>query len=411
MLPSTLVPLDGSDLVTRTLPYLQALAAEEQQQWELETLAEHLPDVVARFDRELRYIYVNAAATIASGLRRAEYLGRTNAELGLPLYLVRLWAERSNAAFMTGEEQRLAFAYDGPAGTRHYEARIVPERGANGEIKTLLAVTIDVSERIRVEEERIAFLDALVHDVKNPLSVIKAQTQLTQRRLQRGVVASTRLAVSLERIEAAVDEAVALIDEFLDVARLRVAQPLELRVAPLDLVRLATAVVAVLKEGDTQHVLHIDVDSPALTGKWDGMRLQRVLENLCGNAVKYSPVGGEVVVRIRSEEDERGRWAVLAVTDHGIGIPSSDIPHLFERFHRGSNVAGIRGTGIGLSGSRQIVEQYGGTIAVESSEGVGSTFTVRLPLSASGYDEPKDVTGIRSVASLSPLVLGSGLPV
>ena len=76
-----------------------------------------------------------------------------------------------------------------------------------------------------------------------------------------------------------------------------------------------------------------------------------------------------------------GEWAVLAVRDRGIGIPAADLPRIFERYHRAANAAGqFAGTGIGLAGARQIVEQHGGAIAVESAEGAGSTFTVRLPL-------------------------------
>jgi signal transduction histidine kinase len=106
-----------------------------------------------------------------------------------------------------------------------------------------------------------------------------------------------------------------------------------------------------------------------------------VLGNLLDNAIKYSPDGGDIAVTIALAEADGQRQAVLSVQDHGIGIPAGDLPHVFERFFRGTNVAGrIRGTGIGLAGSRQIVEQHGGTLTVESREGEGSTFTVRLPL-------------------------------
>jgi signal transduction histidine kinase len=111
-------------------------------------------------------------------------------------------------------------------------------------------------------------------------------------------------------------------------------------------------------------------------GDWDGPRLRRVLDNLLSNAIKYSPAGGEVVVTLAADGDS----AVLRVRDQGLGIPAEDLPHIFERFRRARNAAEIVGTGLGLSGARQLVEQHGGTIQVESQEGAGSTFTVRLPL-------------------------------
>ena len=126
----------------------------------------------------------------------------------------------------------------------------------------------------------------------------------------------------------------------------------------------------------------LDPGPPRLLGSWDAVRLERVLSNLVGNAIKYSPDGGPVAIELSSEVDGQARgWAVIQVRDQGVGIPSQDRPHVFERFRRGGNVERhIAGTGIGLFGSRQIVEQHGGTIGVESEEGVGSTFTVRLPL-------------------------------
>ena len=84
---------------------------------------------------------------------------------------------------------------------------------------------------------------------------------------------------------------------------------------------------------------------------------------------------------MQREEDEDHAWAVVAVTDHGIGVRAADLPRLFERFHRGSNVTGrIAGAGIGLAGAKQIVEQHGGTIAATSVEGAGTTLTLRLPI-------------------------------
>ena len=119
---------------------------------------------------------------------------------------------------------------------------------------------------------------------------------------------------------------------------------------------------------------------PQLIGSWDPARMERVLDNLLGNAVKYSPTGGEIVVGVSHEQTAAGDWAVLVVRDQGVGIPAADLPHVFEPFHRARNVGKVAGTGIGLAGVRRIVEQHGGAITAESREGVGSAFRVRLPL-------------------------------
>jgi signal transduction histidine kinase len=99
--------------------------------------------------------------------------------------------------------------------------------------------------------------------------------------------------------------------------------------------------------------------------------------------VKYSPEERAISVRVALEAGPEGPAALIAVRDEGIGIPAADLPHIFDRFHRARNVIGhIQGTGIGLASVRGIVEQHGGTIDVASVEGMGSTFTVRLPLEA-----------------------------
>jgi signal transduction histidine kinase len=100
------------------------------------------------------------------------------------------------------------------------------------------------------------------------------------------------------------------------------------------------------------------------------------MDNLVVNAIKYSPEGGEIEVELREEADQ----LLFSVRDSGIGIPPSEVEAVFERFRRGSNVAGrFSGTGIGLAAVRGIVEQHGGSVEVKSALGRGSAFTLRLP--------------------------------
>jgi signal transduction histidine kinase len=163
--------------------------------------------------------------------------------------------------------------------------------------------------------------------------------------------------------------------------RLQLGQPLELRRRPADLVELAHRIAAEQQKTTERHRIRVETTRGELRGWWDTVRLTRVLENLVSNAVKYSPDRSEITVTVEREDAGGEAWAVLAVRDQGLGIPAGDLPQIFERFTRASNVTGrIAGTGIGLASARQIVEQHDGTISVESEEGEGSTFTVRLPL-------------------------------
>jgi signal transduction histidine kinase len=113
--------------------------------------------------------------------------------------------------------------------------------------------------------------------------------------------------------------------------------------------------------------------------KGDPERLEQVMDNLLNNAVKFTPRGGQVTVRVQL----RQMYAVqIEVTDTGIGIPPADMPYLFSRFHRGENVAGqaVPGTGLGLHIAEAIIKEHGGHIEVESEVGKGSTFRFVLPL-------------------------------
>jgi signal transduction histidine kinase len=125
------------------------------------------------------------------------------------------------------------------------------------------------------------------------------------------------------------------------------------------------------------HQFVIEGDDTPLLVQGDELRLEQVVHNLIGNAVKYSPAGGLVRLTLQ----QRGEQVSLAVTDHGMGISAAALPHLFDRFYRAPNAAdhAISGLGIGLYVVHEIVVLHGGTVTVTSEEGVGSTFTVVLP--------------------------------
>jgi signal transduction histidine kinase len=233
-----------------------------------------------------------------------------------------------------------------------------------------------VQETLR---EREAFLTALAHDLKTPLTASMGYAQLLRReaaKVGRGQ-AVRRLEEWAAIVERNAERAAALVDELLDIARLEAGHPLDLERRPADLVALARRAVAEYQHEDDRHRIAVEADARAIVGEWDARRLARVLDNLLGNAIKYSPSGAEVTVRLALD----GPWAVVAISDRGVGIPEADLPRVFEPFHRGRNVAGtVGGTGVGLAFVRQVVEQHGGSVGVESQEGVGSTFTVRLPV-------------------------------
>jgi signal transduction histidine kinase len=239
---------------------------------------------------------------------------------------------------------------------------------------------------------RDAFFAAVTHDLRNPLSSMTLWLDtlaLTSQRVESGAQAATVMARAVERLQDLVSRAVSLTDEVLDIARLEAGRPLALAEADVDLIELIRRAVEARQE-QTPHELRLEVSEVELAGRWDANRLRRVLDNLLDNAVKYSPDSGAITVRINGQESDGQRWATLEVQDHGIGIPAAELPRIFERFHRARNVAQrANGVGLGLWGSRQIVEQHGGSISVTSKEGEGSTFTVRLPVKHAGIERDR----------------------
>lgn len=252
---------------------------------------------------------------------------------------------------------------------------VVAEDGTR--MGAVLAVR-DITSQYNLERQKDDFLSAAAHDLRTPLTSMKGRLQLLHRRAERGNLDAETLMGELDRIDMGLRRMTSLISELLDVANIQIGRPLVLEHRPMDLVALCREVVGEQQHVSERHTVTVDARTPVVVGSWDATRLERVLANLLSNAIKYSPEGGTIDVCV----DQEGDWAVLSVTDEGIGIPETDLPYVFDRFRRGENATGkIPGTGIGLTAVRDIVERHGGSIAAENREGDGAVFTVRLPLS------------------------------
>jgi PAS domain S-box-containing protein len=250
-----------------------------------------------------------------------------------------------------------------------------------GQVIGTIGVFTDISERARAEAIQQAVTEAAAHDLKNPLTAIKAHTQLLRRRLAQGAaINNEQLMQGLSAIDTSTGAMERLIDAMVDAARLRAGHDLQLQRQPTDLVALVIQAINAVQQISDAHTISLETTVPTLVGEWDAPRLERVLSNVLGNAIKYSPQGGPIVVRIDRRDTETVPWAVVSVADQGVGVPAGDLPHVFERFHRGTNVGRIAGSGIGLAGAKVIVEHHGGTVDIESAEGLGTTITLQIPI-------------------------------
>src|SRR5207253_1106760 len=213
-----------------------------------------------------------------------------------------------------GELRRLSVA---PESGRRFE----PDDLAGAEeLARRAAVAIEnarlyqqAQEAIRVRDD---FFAAASHDLKNPLASIRGNAQVLLRTLDRtGGVPLQRLTSALTNVVGSIDQMTRLIDDLLDVARLRLGESLPLDCVATDLVALTRRAVAAQQAATDHHQLALRMPEAELVGEWDVARLERVLGNLLSNAIKYSPNGGEIAVSVRAEAGQ----AVLTVQDRGIG--------------------------------------------------------------------------------------------
>jgi signal transduction histidine kinase len=205
------------------------------------------------------------------------------------------------------------------------------------------------------------------HELRAPLTGIKGNAQLMKRRKAYSGRSIDTIIKETERLERHISDL--LLASQIQNDRLALA------LEDLDLAAAARSAVDSLGREDAG--IRLEADGEPVMVHADPHRLSQVLMNLLTNALKYSPEGARVTVRVARTEDE----ACVSVEDQGVGIPADALPHLFDRFFRVSKTSGgVQGLGLGLYISRRIVDAHGGRIEVRSELGRGSTFTVKLPL-------------------------------
>jgi signal transduction histidine kinase len=223
----------------------------------------------------------------------------------------------------------------------------------------------------RFEQAREEFLATAAHELKTPLAVVKAYAQLMKRRGQGDPSA-------LLVIERQTDRLARIVQQLLEVSRFRSGVGVELRRERFDLGEVASDVAERMR-AVTVDAVRVDrsVAVPVLA---DPDRIAQVMLNLLENAIRFSPLGGEVEIAVRRKDGD----AVVSVRDHGVGIPAERQDRIFERFYRAhaGTSQDYGGLGLGLDVSREIVARHGGRIWFESEQGEGSTFSFSLPLAA-----------------------------
>ncbi len=280
------------------------------------------------------------------------------------------------------------FDRDGYLEERYFNVVLQPMRGCDGSIEGLMLFSLEVTPQVlarrRVEQQQRDFVSGAAHDLKTPLTTIKATSQMLKRQILRSdEISPGSLVEGLDRIDAVAGRMATTIDQLLDLSRADGEAPVPLARQRLDLVELVRQLAAEHQLATDRHRVIVRSAPPNAFGSWDRSRLQRAIGNILGNAIKFSPRGGDITIDLRTEGAAANGSAVLSVHDQGLGIPADDLPRIFERGHRAENVVDdIEGTGLGLTSALATIQEHGGTISVSSSIGQGATFVIRLPLSA-----------------------------
>ncbi|MEG4023712.1 ATP-binding protein [Microcoleus sp. S13C4] len=242
-----------------------------------------------------------------------------------------------------------------------------------------------------LNEMKTSLLYMIAHDVRNPLNFIIGTTQLLSK--YKLTLTDEKKQELLDKTQAAAKGIDLLLDDVLLLGRVESGKT-GFSLLPIDLAKFCNELVGEFQSSlklkpENERVTLIFVNhSPSAMACLEVSLLRRIMGNLLSNAIKYSPPNTEVIFELKVTESE----AVFAVQDSGIGIPLADQERLFNSFYRAKNVGRIPGTGLGLSIVKKCVDLHGGEITVNSEEGVGSTFTVTLPIAQPGKKQISPAT-------------------
>lgn len=262
------------------------------------------------------------------------------------------------------------------------------------EYRTQLAQKSTQLKEMRESEERKDNFFAIAsHELRTPMTTVKAYSQLLETKL--GETEDHKTKVAVQAITQQVDRMHNLITTLLELSRIQTGK-LELKPAVIDFSKCVIDTTTALQEAISSHQFHLTIPSSSILVKADQLRLEQVIINLLTNAVKYSPNSDVVQIALQVEKNN----ALLKITDFGVGIDSSELTKIFERFYRSPSLksSGKDGLGLGLYISNEIIKNTDGYLSVESEPGKGSTFIVSLPLATIASENQLLPSGSESAA-------------
>ena len=340
-----------------------------------DALVRALPLGVIMLDRRLRVRFANRAAAAIFGFERSRVRG-THLIAAVPS----IELEQRAQSALRGEIATSPIHVTGKSVNRSYAVSIYPlapevQGAERPEVTGVLIVAEDQTELLALERARQEFLTNVSHELRTPLASIKLMLETVTESEDEEAAK-----IFLPQVLGQVDRLTTLVQRLLEQARVESGE-LVLRIDEIDLEEVARPIVQSFgPQAAAKNVtLELRPVRPAIV-EADEQRLSQVFVNLIDNALRFTPEGGSVSVTL----DVHDGYALICVADTGMGIPYKDLPYVFERFYVAdrSRTRGVSGAGLGLSIVKQIVEAHHGTVQVESTLGIGTKFTVSIPMLA-----------------------------
>jgi PAS domain S-box-containing protein len=352
------------------------LRIREEESTQRQAILESIADGVVVAGQGGEVVLANVAAERILGLSREELMGQT---------IRRLYAELLRARGRGTGEQAV---FDWGEGV--VKGSMAPVKMPDGTLLGYVAVFRDVTREYQGEQAKSRFVATVSHELRTPMTSIKGYVDL----LAAGVVGpvSPQQRDFLEIVRQNTTRMITLVNNLITVSEMEEG-PIPIELHAVDMAGIIQDAVKAARPmaDERQLVLNLSLPPDQALARGDAQRLRQIMDNLLDNALRYTPVGGEIRVWLTEAqvEDRDGvsrRHLVVNVRDTGVGIPADEHELIFEKFHRGENPLTVEagGTGMGLAIVKELVNGHKGRIWVESQPGDGSTFTFVIPAAASG---------------------------
>lgn len=379
---------DEMGILARSINYLSVRVKEAQETTEaerqrLDSVLKHMTDGVIATDRRSRVMITNN--------RALDFIGKTEEEvIGHSIMEVLNLRDKYTFRELLNMDHDILIPFvneDGQESIIKGEISVIQRESRY--VSGLIWVLTDVTEREKIERDRRQFVSNVSHELRTPLTSVRSYSEA----LSDGALEDPKLAREfLDVIQRETDRMIRMISDLLSLSRMD-SNRQEMNLELIDLSRLVDHILdrfdmmlSSEEYANKDYKILRELSDKPIWVEADQDRLTQIIDNILNNAIKYSPDGGNITVRLMITHNE----ALLSIQDQGLGIPQKAIPHIFERFYRVDKARSREqgGTGLGLAIAKEVVERLNGRIWVNSIENKGSSFYISLPYDPTiGEDE------------------------